>query len=208
MARKLLIRTDQFPYHVTTRSRNKDWYDLPMNDVWEIYMKAFEKALSKHPVKIHAFVLMSNHYHLLLTTIGQNIDQFMREFNQSVSLSIRLKTKRINQIFGSRYRWSIVQNENYLNNIYRYIFRNPVEAGICRNCEDYRYSSISSFPWPLTELVEINTQEFKNWINSISDENEYFYIKKGLQKKIFSPPKNPSTKKKIQLPSFNQRSPY
>ena len=30
MARKLLIRTDQFPYHVTTRSRNKDWYDLPM----------------------------------------------------------------------------------------------------------------------------------------------------------------------------------
>ena len=78
MGRRNLIRTNLFPYHIVSRVRNKDWYDLPIHRVWKIYMDSFKDSIQRHPVNILAFVLMNNHFHLLIQTPDSNINQFMQ----------------------------------------------------------------------------------------------------------------------------------
>ena len=73
MPRKKLIRTDQFPYHVTTRTNNKNWFSLPLEETWNICLRSLHKANKLNKVNLHAFVLMKNHYHLLLETPEANL---------------------------------------------------------------------------------------------------------------------------------------
>ena len=109
MPKKKLIRQGDFPYHVTTRNNNRDWFSIPMNEVWHICKESLIYAQEKEKVQINCFVLMSNHYHLLLTTPDENIDRFMMHFNWRISYLISLRTSRINHKFSNRYKWSIVQ---------------------------------------------------------------------------------------------------
>ena len=74
MGRKNLIRQNEFPYHVTIRTCNKNWFLIPMYQMWDICYDCLKLSLEKIPVNIHSFVLMNNHYHLLLTTPDSNID--------------------------------------------------------------------------------------------------------------------------------------
>jgi len=186
MARKRLIRTSEFPYHVTIRSNNKDWFDIPMDVLWSISQQALARAAFKYPVKIEAFVLMNNHYHLLLYTPNSDLDVFMHILNSSLSKGIRSRTGRINRVFGDRYKWSLIQTDRYYRNVVRYIFQNPVRAGLTKKCEDYKFSTLyyqvkkMRLPVKLPErfcdknyLSEFNTiidsekcQEFKREIRS------------------------------------------
>ena len=142
MPRRKLIRQNEFPYHVTSRSRNQEWYQVNLDLVWRFSLDSLSKAKEKAPCKVHSFVLMNNHYHLILTPEDGKIDSFMYEFNKNLSLRIRNETRRINQIFGGRYKWLILNRDHLFMNFLRYVYRNPVKAGIAHRCENYRYSSL------------------------------------------------------------------
>ena len=105
MPRKKLIRSKTLPYHVTARSNNKEWFQLPLNQVWELSKESLKEASEVHPVELISFVLMSNHYHMLLTTPQGNLDGFIYEFNKRLALKIKAKSGQINRIFGGRYKW-------------------------------------------------------------------------------------------------------
>lgn len=77
------------PYHITIRSNNREWFDIPLNEVWDIYVISILKANASSPVKIQAFLLMSNQYHLVLWTPDSNLDKFMYVLNSSISKMIR-----------------------------------------------------------------------------------------------------------------------
>ena len=143
MPRRNLIRTSTIPYHVTSRSNNREWFDLPGDEVWQIAWEVFRYAYSRFPVDLHSFVLMSNHYHMLLTTPNADIDLFMQAFNKRFSDLLRERTRYINRMFGGPYHWSLVEDQYYLANVYRYIYQNPKRAGIVEKCEDYPYSTLS-----------------------------------------------------------------
>ncbi|MCR9204496.1 MAG: transposase [Halobacteriovoraceae bacterium] len=202
MPRKHLIRTSEFPYHIVSRSRNKDWYDLPMDLMWEISMDSFVSTLQKFPAKVHAFVLMSNHYHLLVSTPDANIDKFMFEFNRSFSDKVRAYSKRINQIFGGRYRWSLVKDYRYLSTVYRYIYRNPIDAGLVEQVEEYSYSTlrVMDIPFIIHDLLDEPFSIQIKFFNESPYENERALIRKGMKKGIFSPPINRSNRKIEDLP--------
>lgn len=188
MPRKPLIRQAQYPYHIVNRSRNKEWYQLDMPRMWAIFLNALERAQKKYPVNIHAFVLMENHYHLVLTTPQSDIDKFMMVFAKRFSDQVRFYSDRINQIFGGRYRWSIVDNQTYYKNILRYVFQNPVRSGLSTRCENYLFSSLllRSPQVQLTPLCNYSNKSFLTFINlerQLIDERPF--ISKGLQKPIF-----------------------
>jgi putative transposase len=142
MTRKNLIRSSEFPYHVTIRSNNKEWFDLPRDVVWSICLAGLTRANFKYPVKIEAFVLMSNHYHLLLYTPNADLDKFMNAFNTYLSKEIRIRTRRINRIFADRYNWKLINNNTYYMTVLRYIFQNPLRANLVAKCQDYPYSTL------------------------------------------------------------------
>jgi putative transposase len=189
MTRKQLIRTSEFPYHITARSNNQEWFQLPMNEVWNLCLDSLKVAYEKHPVEVISFVLMSNHYHLMLKTPHSNLDLFMYEFNKSISLGLRKKTNRMNRMFGNRYKWCMIQSNKYFSNCLRYVYQNPLRANLVFQCQDYPYSTLyynvkgQSFVVPLYTKYGFDDEYKIRWYNQKIQESESLAIKKGLARR-------------------------
>lgn len=203
MGRKRLIRTHQFPYHVTTRTNNKEWFDIPMNEVWRMCLHSLTHANSVYKVEVISFVLMSNHYHMILRTPDANIDLFMYEFNKRLALMIRTRSNRINQVFGGRYRWSIIRSKQYLYNCYRYVYQNPLRATIVTKCENYPYSTLhylihkKHFPVSLVDTFGFKDEFALSWINERINACEEDAIRRSFKRSQVTILKVRNTRRKI-----------
>lgn len=184
MPRKKTIRTSDFPYHVVSRTNQRSWFKIPMKEVWKIAMTSLKIANEKHPVNIHAFVLMSNHYHLVIDTPDSNIDKFMYEFNKNFSLSLRVASGLQNKMFGGRYKWSLLTSRPHYLNVLKYVFRNPVKAQICQQVENYSFSSFKNFSLQINSYIDYS--EYIDWFNTSHDEKQNDSIKKGLRNSMFN----------------------
>lgn len=199
MPRKNLIRTSHFPYHITIRSNNRDWFQLELPEVWKICLESIQYALNKHPVDIQAFVLMSNHYHLQLWTPYCDIDRFMYFMNSSISKKIRDRTNRINRIFGDRYKWCLIQSEEHYKTVLKYIYQNPLRAKLCNRCEDYPYSTLyyvnkpHMLPFELHRAIYGNLNSYLNWINEDILEKQKFT--QAIRKPIYKPFRSNSSRR-------------
>jgi len=192
MPRKPLIRTSDFPYHVTTRSNHKEWFKIPLDEVWEISVNAFHYALKKYHVEIYQYVLMHNHYHMLIRTPESNIDKFMYLFNKDFSEKLRSKSGYVNRMFGGNYHPSLITDDRYLQTAFRYVYQNPVRARMVGRAENYPYSTLfflernigTPFPIVLPEIFgqKINHSELSSTLLS---EDEVLSIRKGFQKEKF-----------------------
>jgi putative transposase len=201
MGRKNLIRASYLPYHVTARTNNKEWFDLPLCEVWLLIQNALKEAEEIHHVEIVSFVLMGNHYHMLLITPESNLDSFMYEFNKRLSLKIRKSTGRINKIFGGRYKWCLIQSQNYFLNCYRYVYQNPVRAGVVEKCEDYPYSTLRAvlgkvhFSVPVHDKYGFKDDYGLMWLNKKLDIVEIDELKKKLARSTLVDLKTKSRRK-------------
>ncbi|MBO9667758.1 MAG: transposase [Bdellovibrio sp.] len=196
MPRKILILTDEAPYHITNRSNNKENFYLEMPFLWTIFMDCLEQLKIQFHCQIHSFVLMSNHYHLVISTPRRNIGEAMKYLHREVARKSNRETGRINHFFGGRYKWSLIDREDYYWNCIKYVFRNPVRAGICKNVSEYRFSSLNTKPnkwnWILCDwyhperpLIEPD----RDWLNEPFTTEVEEIIQRGLRRRQFSPPK-------------------
>lgn len=189
MPRPLTIRQAIYPYHVTTRSNDRKWFEVPIEEVWLIALRALRDAHDKQPVELISFVLMSNHYHMILRTPQANIDKFMHEFNSRFSKGIRAENKNRNRIWGGRYHWCLIKSTHYFANCYRYVYQNPVRAEVVSQAENYPYSTLhylvqgKKFIIPIFDQYGFKDEFGLNWLNEkieIHDE-----IRKGLRRREF-----------------------
>lgn len=190
MPRRKLVRQNSYPYHIITRSNNKKFFEVALFKMWEILKDALQVSLERVPVEIHCFVLMGNHYHLLVTTPNSDIDRFMMILNKRLSDMIykHRNSKVINHKFSNRYKWSIVDNMNYIFNIYRYIYQNPIRANIASKCLDYPYSSLRLSPFEFKKLkitTHINYYKYRKWMDSMPGAEFDEQVRKGLKKEVF-----------------------
>ena len=199
MPRKPIIRSKEHYYHITARSNNKENFFLPMKELWEIFTRLLGQLQKEYGIKISAFVLMHNHFHLLLMTPDEDIDRVMYFLMKKSTLKIQNQTGRI-KIFGGRYKGSIIENHRYLVNVYKYIYRNPIAAGICEKAEDYEFSTLPSvlkrslLPFniePGIDGIELD------WINQSFKAKEVESIQFGLKKTIFEYKKERFSRKEI-----------
>ncbi len=105
-------------------------------------MGVLARATERYRTEIHSFVLMSNHYHLVVSTPQRNLDLFMRYFQTESSRHIQRAAGRINHVFGGRYRWSILSTSQSVAYAYKYTLRNPVRAGVCNLVQDHQFGSL------------------------------------------------------------------
>ena len=145
MPRARLFRTSSLSYHITARSNNREWFYIPIEDSWSVFCRSLNEAAYRYGVNLHGFVLMSNHFHLLLTTPNKNLDEFMRYFLSNATRRIQRKADRINHVFGARYRATVIDSAWGLAYVYKYIYRNPVRAGISERVQDYQWSSFQKY---------------------------------------------------------------
>ena len=163
-----------------------------MDDVWELFLEKLSLTQLKWNLEIINFVLMGNHYHIMLKTPDANIDKAMHCLNYKISLAIGAKSSRINQIFGGRYKWSLITSQRYFLTVYRYIYRNPIRAHICQDIRNYRYSSLNvGERWSnLSDKygkVVIADDQLLQWFNQNEDDQDVQKIRKGLVKSVYKP---------------------
>ena len=216
MPRKLLIRSNVHPYHVTSRCNNRETFHYDLDKVWEIFSFEIKELIESHQSKIHAFVLMPNHFHLLISTPGEDLGKAMQTFIASVTRKINLKSGRTGRVFGARYHWSLIGSPNYYDNVLKYVYRNPVKGGLITTVQNYRYSSLGAIlentaSWiqpPLGYEMNIPNNrktEFLNWLNQPFGTEQEIAIKKGFLKPEFHPPKNRSDRKIPDFTGFNSK---
>jgi REP element-mobilizing transposase RayT len=164
MARPLRIEYEGAFYHITARGNERreiyqsqsdyNKFKARGNERREIYQsqsdynkfKAFLKeAQDKYSFILHCFVLMSNHYHLLIETPGANLSKIMHFINSSYTTYFNISQKRSGHLFQGRYKACLVEHDNYLLELSRYLHLNPVRAKIVERPEEYPYSSYRSY---------------------------------------------------------------
>lgn len=203
MPRKNLIRSNNLPYHVTARSNNKEWFTLPMPEMWKVVQDSLREAIEVHRVEVIAFVLMGNHYHMLLLTPEGNLDSFMYELNKRLALKIKTSTGQINRIFGGRYKWCLIQSQHYLINCYKYVYQNPVRAGLVQYCEDYPFSTLRClisnvrFSIPIHDKYGFKDEYGLRWLNQKIDFEEEEALRNGLSKSVLVTLKSRESRKRI-----------
>lgn len=194
MSRKPLLYTDEYPYHVVARSNNREWFYLHRHEVWNVIANNLNKLTKQHKIKVHAFVLMDNHYHMLVT-MSEKIDlgKFMQLLQRSVSRSVNCKARRINHVFGGPYKGCLISSPQYYAHVVKYIFRNPVKANIVNLVEEYPFSTLRSDQEVSIRIAPHNAgfaemipDRILNWLNQPATAEQNEYVGKALKRTSFS----------------------
>jgi REP element-mobilizing transposase RayT len=133
----------EFPgamYHVTARGNNR------ARIVWEdedrrLFLRALAWVVSRHCLELHAYCLMSNHYHLALRTPMGNLSRAMQALNSAFAVAMNRRHARVGHLFQGRYHASLVEHEPYLLELVRYVVLNPVRAGLAASPERWPWLS-------------------------------------------------------------------
>jgi len=127
MARALRIKYKNALYHITSRGneRRNIFADDPDRD---FFLQTLKESLNTYNVILYSYVLMSNHFHLLLETPLANLSEFMRQFNITYTSYYNRKYNRVGHLYQGRYKSILVQKDNYLHILSRYIHLNPVRV--------------------------------------------------------------------------------
>ena len=141
MARQPRLALPGYPHHVIQRGNNRQPIVLDEADRKMLYSLWLEES-QRHKVAVNAYVLLDNHFHMLLTPPS---DEAMSLMMQSVGRSyVRYFNKRHSRsgtLWEGRYKSSLIDSEAYLLTCMAYIDLNPVRAGMAESAEDFSWSS-------------------------------------------------------------------
>jgi len=144
MARQLRIEFEGAFYHITSRGNQRERIFFEDKDR-EMLLEILKRTKERYGYLLHAYVLMDNHYHFLIETSKANISQTMQNINTSYTVYMNRKYKRSGHLFQGRFKGIIVDKDEYLVTLSRYIHLNPVRAGIVQRPVDYRWTSYRSY---------------------------------------------------------------
>lgn len=141
MARMPRVICPGLPHHVIQRGNNRSaiFYD---DSDYHAYLNWLAESMKKYGCSLHAYVLMTNHVHLLLTPKSESsISKTLQSLGRRYVRYVNGVYGRTGTLWEGRYKSSVVQSEQYLLACYRYIELNPVRAGMVTYPGEYRWSS-------------------------------------------------------------------
>jgi len=94
---------------------------------------------------MHAFCLMDNHIHLMLSEGNEDIAMVMKRITVSYVYYFNKKYKRVGHLFQDRFKSEVIEQDSYVLSLARYIHQNPVKAGMVEKADDYKWSSYNSY---------------------------------------------------------------
>ena len=183
MGRPLRIEYPGALYHITSRGNEKKDIFLRDKDRKK-FLSILENYNDRYRVLIHCYVLMKNHYHLVLETPLGNLLKVMHGINSAYTGYFNREYERVGHLFQGRYRAIVVDRDAYLLELSRYVHLNAVRAGIVDMPEKYRWSSYLGYirkreevPWVEYSLVlsqlsgsrERSRKEYKKFVTRGSE---------------------------------------
>jgi len=159
MARPWRIQYEDAYYHVLSRGNEGRaiFYD---DQDRMMFLETLGEASDRFGASIYAFVVMTNHYHLLLQTGGANLSKAMQWFGVTYTRRFNNRHSRSGHLFQGRFKSMLIENDAYVVELSCYIHRNPLRAGMVERLIDYKWSSYPVYAygrkgpgWLKTDLI-------------------------------------------------------
>jgi len=185
--------------HVTVRCNNGEFF-FDLENQFDSITSWINCLPAFFDISIHHVLFMSNHIHLLITPQSELIGNAFSYLLTNLSKYLNHSNQRSNHIFGNRYAPTVIKDERHLANVIRYIYQNPVRAGILQSPFDYPYSSLGFYVGTTNPMIFLKpdpttTAMFKsgldgrhNWITAISndlDDNDTELMRQCLSRSMF-----------------------
>ena len=141
MARLPRLTLPGYPHHVIQRGNNRQAIFAAAAD-YRVLLDLLEENAKKFDVAVHAYVLMSNHFHLLATPqTADGLPKMMQAVGRSYVRYFNDAQRRTGTLWEGRYKSTLIQTDRYLLACMAYIDLNPVRAGLVVQPQDYPWSS-------------------------------------------------------------------
>lgn len=141
MPRKPRFNLVGVPQHVIQRGNNREPCFYAEED-YQRYLSDLQKSATKFNCRIHAYILMTNHVHLLITPMVEHgISQMMQALGRRYVHYINKTYKRTGTLWEGRYKSSLIDSDRYLLTCMRYIELNPIRACMVEHAGEYKWSS-------------------------------------------------------------------
>ena len=141
MARLPRLTLPGYPHHIIQRGNNRQPIFAATAD-YQVLLDLLDENARKFEVAIHAYVLMTNHFHLLATPqTSDGLPQMMQAVGRRYVRYFNDRQKRSGTLWEGRYRSTLIQTDRYLLACMAYIDLNPVRAGLVVQARDYPWSS-------------------------------------------------------------------
>lgn len=144
MSRAIRIEFEGAYYHITARGNERKAIFKDSID-YEAFIEMLGKARKKYKVIICCYVLMPNHYHIVIGTPGGNLTKAMKHIQTEYAMYYNRRHRRSGHLFQGRYKALIIDKDRYLLELSRYIHLNPLRARIVRRLEEYPWSSYPEY---------------------------------------------------------------
>ena len=204
------------------RGRRREDIFLSRSD-YESFLQILKETSEGWNIRIAAYCLMPNHYHLLVHTPDGNISRCMRHINGVYTQRFNRRHSTDGQLFRGRYKAVLVEADNHLLEVLRYIHRNPIRAGLARTPKDFLWTSYQGYlsaarKWDwlekeflLSMFSERKTRRkavYKNFLSQGEPEEiERFYSLKNLPSILGGDIFKDQIKEKVQPLRYNQEIP-
>ncbi len=159
MARPIRMDYTESFYHVLSRGNEKREIFYDEKDYFK-FLDIISKMIERFKVEVHAYVLMKNHYHLLIRTKEANLSRAIQWLGVSYSVWFNRRHQRSGHLFQGRFKSFLIENDRYFTAMCLYIHGNPLRAGIVKGLSDYKWSSYQAYAdkryqvsWLMTGLV-------------------------------------------------------
>ena len=153
MARPLRIQYPGALYHVTNRGNERKPIFRDDTDHRK-FLEILAGSIATYSVRLYSFVLMTNHFHLLVETPRGNLSEFMRHFNITYTSAFTRRHQRVGHLYQGRYKSVLVDGDAYLSMVSSYIHLNPLKVGAIRRKPvkdqlqylwEYKWSSLPGY---------------------------------------------------------------
>jgi len=159
MARPLRIEYPGAFYHIIQRGNDKKNIFISDRDR-DKFLEYLGILCERYHACVHTYCFMDNHYHITLETKQANLSKALHFLNTSYTVYFNTKRKRSGHLFQGRYKATLIEEDEYLHYLSRYIHLNPVRAGLTDDPINYAHSSYKYFvtgkkppPWLKTDLI-------------------------------------------------------
>jgi putative transposase len=140
MPRKPRMEVADGIHHVWARGNDRQLIYWDDEDC-RLYLELLGAQVVRKGWRFFAYCLMGNHLHLLLQTPDPNLSKGMQRLHSEYALLFNRRHRKVGHVFQGRFGSKVMRDDDHLWTTARYILRNPVDAGLCKAAEEWRWSS-------------------------------------------------------------------
>ena len=161
MPRRPRMYIPGFPYHIVQRGNNRKACFIVQED-FAFYLELWKEISARYGVSVHAYCLMTNHIHFLVTPdTSEAISNTMKVIGSRYAYYFNKRLNCTGTLWEGRHKASLIQSERYLLTCYRYIELNPVRAHMVSRPEEYPWSSYGINAWGDTGWLKPHQEYLK-----------------------------------------------